>query len=934
MLKLVLSLLLVIPAYANMVNPVDYEQNPSHINWKKIDTKNFEIIFPDTVEQDAQKVAHLLEKAFPYVTRSLQVRPERISIILQNQSIDSNGMVTLAPRRSEWYLTPGIDPIFNNTEWLKTLSIHEFRHVVQFQKSRRGFNKFLNIILGEIGQALGLGLTLPPWYLEGDAVGMETALTNGGRGRLPLFERNLRALLLADEKYSYDKAHMGSFDDFVPNHYVYGYFYTSYMRNMYGDYFLSHVADEAARHSFNPFTFYNSTKRLTGKSFERFYAHVMRDLVREWKKKLDAFNPTPYKTVNLQEKFGWTNYEYPQVTSDKKIVALKSGLSYINHFVLIDGKEEKVLFYPGPLKEYPYKLRQNRLAYVELELDPRWGYRDFTQVKVYDLKHDRVVFEMKHSKVRLAVLDHSGINLLVVDWNDRQEQHLSVINIKTKKVTSYRYPNDKVISSVDWVGPERIVLVVKDSDDKKSVVDFDLKTQLSSELLAPSFSGIGFVHASQGHVFLESPQSGIDNIFLLEDGNLTQLTSSRFGAYAPTLDGGELVYNDYDATGMNIVRKSLPWKKEENSSDSFVPVYEKFASSENKTDYEFDLGQKEKYAVQDYSQFKNAINLHSWTLLAPPLSSTVQVQGFSRDLLNKFSLTAGGGYDLNERESFAIAGMRWSHFYPVFDLSAQYGNRRQKLRRAGKNYINRWEEAVAEAGVQIPWNKIIGRFTQDFGLRAFSRLIAVTNRLGGDRDEINDGALFSPGAQVSYSLLSRMSTRDLLPPLGVLIDYEAQEGRSTTGDKNKGAIQTLDTRLYLPGLWHHHSFYHQFAYEKQRSDPYRYASGVFYPRGTTNWALDEFTKYSGNYTFPLFYPDWKLDKYFYFKRLSMNLFYDSINGREKSLEYHTSSAGWELLFDTHFLRIFIPLSWGVRGSYVIGGSDHYELFLTSTLGNF
>jgi hypothetical protein len=168
---------------------VDFQQNPDSLKWKKIDTLHFEIIFPHEVEAKAQKVAHLLEAAYPLVSRGLEVLPKKISLILQNQSTISNGFVTLAPRRSEWYLTPAVDPELTNTEWMKTLAVHEFRHVVQFQKSRQGVNRVFEIFLGEIGQALGIGLSMPPWFLEGDAVGIETALTKGGRGRLPLFER-------------------------------------------------------------------------------------------------------------------------------------------------------------------------------------------------------------------------------------------------------------------------------------------------------------------------------------------------------------------------------------------------------------------------------------------------------------------------------------------------------------------------------------------------------------------------------------------------------------------------------------------------------------------------------------------------------------------------------------------------------------------------
>ena len=936
MFKYLLALMFSSSVWANIVNPIDFEQNPNSLEWKKIDSEHFEIIFPQEVQAEAQKVAHLLEKAYPYVSRSLEVQPAKISLVLQNQSMQSNGFVTLAPRRSEWYLTPGYDPIFSNTEWLKSLAVHEFRHVVQFQKTRRGFNKFLEIVLGEIGQALGLGLTLPPWFLEGDAVGIETALTTGGRGRLPLFERNLKALLLSGEKFNYDKSHMGSYEDYIPNHYVFGYFYTTYLRNIYGDLFLSKLANESAESSYNPLTFYNSVDHLTGQRFEKFYAHVMRDMIKSWKEKLSLLSPTPYRVQNLVPRFGWTNYDFPQVTSDKKMVALKNGLSYINHFVLIDGDHEETLFYPGPMgSEYPYKLRQDRLAYVELQLDPRWGYRDYTKIKVYDLKKREVIFEKADTKARLATLNQSGSKVLFVEWNEKQEQWIVVSDLKGKS-KYYRFPKKLVITSLDWKDDDSVILVLKDERDLKSVVEYSFTDLKSKVLLVPIPTNLGYVTVQNANIFLESPQSGIDNIFLLQDGALKQLTSSTFGAYAPYLDGQELVYNDYSDKGMNIVRKIPIWNQEEKSQDSFVPFYQKFSQEEKKDEFEFDLTEIQKYKTSAYSQVKNAVNLHSWILMAPPLSPTVSLLGFSRDILNKFSLSVGGSYNLNEQTTTGLVEMSWSHYYPVFDLGTHYGTRAQNIIKNGKKRTHKWEEGVAQLGVQVPWKRVAGKFLQSFSTRVFSKLIVVTNKISKDPTEVRNGALFSPGVELNFTMVQRQAQRDLLPPWGIKVDANVEEGHDITGVDQKGLIQSIDTRAYIPGFWHHHSFNHQFAFEKQRDDAYQYSSFIYYPRGTSQVFLEEFTKYSANYTLPLFNPDWNWSRYLYLKRVTMNLFYDELHGRFRGFDYKAASAGWEVLFETHFLRIILPFSWGVRGSYLINGieKNNYEFFLSSVLGTF
>ena len=916
---------------------IDYQQNPSEIEWRKIDTQHFEIIFPQDVEVKAQKVAHLLEKVYPFVSRSLEVLPPRISIILQNQSTISNAFVTLAPRRSEFMLTPSVDPELTNTEWLKTLAIHEFRHIVQFEKSRQSVNKVFEVFLGEIGQALGIGLTMPPWFLEGDAVGIETALTSGGRGRLPLFERDLRALLLSNKKFIYDKAHLGSFKDYIPNHYIYGYFYTTYLRKKHGDLFLSQLVDRATKRSFNPLSFYNAYRFHTGESFESFYSNTTKDLIKLWQEKLDKIQLTPFEVKNVIHSNDWVNYLYPQKSSDGKILALKKGLSFIPQFVLLEGKEEKTIFYPGAFnQEYPYKLRKNRFAFVEWEYDKRWGVRDYSKIRVFDLSKNKIISEINQTKARIAILDKSGEKILYIDWTPKQGQKIMTRKIDGSRIHDIDFSPERVITSIDWLNDNEIVMVVKDQNDLKEVVQFHLMDKTEIVLLAKTSTNYGTIVVEEGRILLESPESGIDNVFELVSGKVIQLTSSKFGAYAPTLVDNKLIYNDYTAEGMQVVLNEHPFEKDVTTSDSFIPFYESFSLFENKEKLDQELKTPEVYNVEKYSQVKNSLNLHSWFILAPPLSTEVTLMGLSRDVLNKFNLSFGTNYNLNEHVADAFVSAAWSHYYPVFDVKAAFGSRHQVLKLSSGEEDDFWQEATWESGLQIPWKKISGRYMQQFQLRSFAKVIGVTGKNDSTTGELSKGEIFSPGAEILYANTSRLAARDLNPEWGVYFMTKAEEGHDISGLNNAGAILSVDSKFYFPGIVKHHSFYHQLAYEAQNDQTYQYKSLILYPRGSRSFFLDEFRKYSANYLMPLIYPEWTISRYAYFKRLSLNLFFDESIGKQDTYQSYIASTGWELLLDSHFFRIFIPFTVGLRGSYLLTGhqSSHYEVFITTLGGQF
>lgn len=931
---MIVLLLLSSIAFADVISPpqssIDLTQNPSGMIWKQIQTQHFNIIFSHEVEKEAQRVAHTLETVFPYVTRSLEHQPKKISLILQNQSSISNGFVTLAPWRSEWMMTPGTDPIFSNTEWLKTLSIHEFRHVVQIHKGLSGFNKFLYVLLGEYGQAIGVNLALPIWYFEGDAVGTETALTSGGRGRLPRFDRDLRTLLLAGKDYEYDQAHLRSYKNWIPNHYVYGYFYTSKMREERGDFFLSKLSDDATEASYNPFSAYRSYKRLTNEEFESFYGKLMAELKTKWTDKKSLIKASPFTPYPVKDFHAWTNYEYPQPLAENKILTLKSGLGDIQQLVMTDeGGSEETIYYPSPIEnDFALKVRDEKVALAEVQVDPRFGVRDFQQIKILDLNSKKIIAHWPKTKWRLPVLSYDGEMLAAIDWNEKQEQVIQVASVKTQETKiSIPFPSSDVITAIDWDQyGQSLYVVTKDRQDMMGIYKIALMTSKIETVLKPALISLGGINTYEDWVLYESPESGIDNIFAIHPMTYEkkQLTSSLTGAYAPQVYNGALYYNEYTVDGMRTAKKAGEWSLAYPSSDSFVPYYEAIKGFENKGNLGAKiLDQTTLYPVGDYKQSQESFNLHSWMLLAPPLSSSIVAQGYSRDLLNNNTLSFGAQYDLNDHTVMGFTSFQWTHYYPVFDAGMAYGSRLKEVLINGSKEDRTWEEGTAEVGMTLPWKKYTGRFLNQASLRFFDSLIQVTNKISNDRSEIADGALHAPGIQAQFQSLSRMSARDLLSPWGWYVRYHGQWGRDISGGSQEGSINSVDSRYFVPGILKHHSFYQQLGYEKQDASHYRFSTRILYPRGFDNEFFKEFTKYSANYTLPLFYPDADWDGWIFWKRIYGNIYYDHLVGVPpySFLDTNYASVGWELIFENNYLRIPIPLSLGVRQNIRIHGPE-------------
>ena len=178
-------------------------QDPASVDFRQIKTQNFRFFFPFSYQKTALYIANVMEYAAQLDTISLHGAPPRIPVILHNQTAISNAMTVWAPRRMDFYTIPPDDSY--GQEWFQQLALHEYRHIVQIDKLNQGLTRALTYVFGQQATGAVLGLYLPLWFPEGDAVSAETELSNTGRGRSPSFAMPLRAQFLEKGLYSYDK---------------------------------------------------------------------------------------------------------------------------------------------------------------------------------------------------------------------------------------------------------------------------------------------------------------------------------------------------------------------------------------------------------------------------------------------------------------------------------------------------------------------------------------------------------------------------------------------------------------------------------------------------------------------------------------------------------------------------------------------------------
>ena len=340
--------------------------------------------------------------AHTYGTKTLGYKPKPVPIIIHNYNITANALTVWAPKRIEMYTCPPQDMYAEN--WMEQLIKHEYRHVIQIDRTNQGFTKVLSWIIGEQAATGVNGIFVPAWFMEGDAVCAETVLGKAGRGRIPNFEMLLRAQVMQKGHYSYDKAAFGSYNSFVPNRYVLGYSLVANVRRKYGYQAWVTALDEVARKPFIITPFNHGLKKATGFGKENLYRNTMLDMDSMWKYQDKQTPKSPYTQITQTGSKKNENYTFPSFLNDSLVVSEFSSMDDITRFMISgpDGYRE-IITTPGYLSSEKFsvtKVTTNdqlvnklggvrpklnfRLAWTETINDPRWEQRNYSVIRIFN----------------------------------------------------------------------------------------------------------------------------------------------------------------------------------------------------------------------------------------------------------------------------------------------------------------------------------------------------------------------------------------------------------------------------------------------------------------------------------------------------------------------------------------------------------------------
>lgn len=896
---------------------------PSGKSWMRKGNDHIQMIYSPYAQGIADRIISIVDRINRTDPYSLGPGRAKVHIVLRNENLTTNGFVGYVPFRSEFYLYGAQNPnVLGYNDWIRLLTVHEYRHVIQYSNLRRGVFRAARDLFGDAAFAGIFNLLVPDWFAEGDAVYYESALTGNGRGQLPAFSTDLRALLLDNKNYSYWKYANGSFKNFVPNHYVHGYMLTSYGYNHYHDTFWKDILYETSRLKglFTPFR--KAIQRTTGKKLTDYHDQVMNEYQEILYSHLDTSAIVDHSVFPHSLKIKNELQFIPH--SPGRSYLLENSYDEISTVYEITDNKRKKAFTLGRTSDPYLVLRDSRLFFINQTVDPRWTNREYGDIYYYDITSKKVN-RVTHKEKFLAV-DYQGESnqYLTVEAGQDGFNRIVVISGASGQKDSLLYDPDTYYSYPQWDSENSNQLIYSGRKNGQMFLNtYHIPSGKQDTLVGPVRETISRPWISGAQIYFSSSRSGIDNIYSYDRNTrkITPVTDDIIGAYNPTLSSIQkdtLYYSANRSSGQRIHKVSLKEKTIRRSTPT-LPRLQKLntAGRHNPLNF-FDMETDTTHIPgQKYGRIGHLFHFHS--LYLEPSTTQPRLSLLSNDYLNTMKASLYGQVYKVDRSYEGGAEITYGGWYPELFINGNHRlNRKLNIQVGDKLYTIPKSETSIQAGVALPLN---------FSNRQKNHQFRLSGQYGWTQEhfdpvipglpgKINAAPrLFQTGQLNTHWSLQRLRAyRDIFPRWGLTTQLVAKQSYSPAESWMLYGRQAY----FIPGFFQNDGFKikWQTQWNSNLASNYlplelRTVNDLSYDASKVQFAQI----YTINYLTPVAYPELNIPHLVYTKRLAINIFTEYFHSKP----FETTWSGIDLFLTARYFQLFdftaglrLYKNWGLK----------------------
>ena len=890
---------------------------PPSLTWKQINTKPARIIFHKGMEQQASKIATIIETLNNSTTTTAGGKIHKINVVLENQTTVSNGYVQIAPFKSEFMMTPFQNSFqLGSLPWWEQLASHEYRHVQQYSNYRVGVSKFLYFLFGEDGQELGNDLSVPNWFWEGDAVYQETMVTQQGRGRLPYYFNGYKSLWLGNKNYSFLKLRNGSYRDFVPDHYPLGYMLVAYGRQKYGEEFWEKVSLDAASMKGLFYPLQKAIKQNAGISYSQF-----RDDAFQFFK--SSLNVTPSSSIKPDKKKQHfiADENFPQWIDSSHIIYVRASYKQPPFFIIRDlnsGKEKIIKPRAISLDNY-FSYKNGKAVYAAYEADLRWGWTDFSVLRLLTISTGKEKQITSKTKYFSPDISSDGSRIVAVKIFPTGQSELHILDTNGEVLHVLPNHNHLFFTYPKFYNDSQIVACVRNEKGAMAVGLFNIYNEQTILLTPFSMNPVGFPSVYNDIIYFTATHNGEEKNFAITPTQTEAISLPKkpagVGFYQLVSNGEKFAWTEFTANGFLINKAKCDSVSATiiSNNDLSVPLTSfgiDFSKPENVLQKVDSAGTN--YPVKKYASTFKLFHFHSWR---PFINDPDYEFSFlSNDILNTLQSEVYVDYNRNEKSTQFGFDATYARLFPWITAGVNYTLNNNALYHNNMVY---WNEAQAQAGLSIPINFTQGRHYTNFQIGS-NLVYNQSYFLGAYKDSFVNRPFTYLSSSFSFSNQCQAAQQQIYPNWAQSLTVKYNNSISAYN----GGQLLLSGYFYFPGLFKINNLVLGAAFQEQNKYSQVFFTNNFpFSRGYTAENFYNMYRMGATYHFPIAYPECGFGSIVYLLRIQGDLFFDytgisdfNVNGNPYSQVFR--SAGTEIYFDTKWWNQ-LPVSFGIRYSRLL-----------------
>ena len=531
------------------------------LDWRTLQTPHFNIHFHPGGEELAAQVAGLAERVHQRLTDELEWQPrERTEVVLSDESESPNGFASPLPfNMIQIYpvVPDDIGGLEDSGDWLETLFIHEYTHVLHMDRAR-GSPAAMRRLFGR-DPLLFPNALQPGWTTEGLATFMETDRQAGrGRGQSAYYRMLMRMGVARGLKpLRQVNLPLRSWPAGTTR-YLYGVFFYRYLELAYGRDAIGALIDGYSDNLI-PFRIYSNPRSHFGKNLDQLWQEFEDSLDGEFSAQLEQIRRAGVVQGGLVARPG----EYGGM-----VRAASDGSVY---FIHSDGQRRPRLkrWASGQEAELARLRRRARLDQHDsagvLITQPEFCGEYSVYYDLYRYRSGEGVRRLTRcARIRWASWSPDGTSMVAVQAHLDGPRLLLLDGAGRTIRELWRGGRDQQISHPDWAPDGAgIVAACWRRGGGWSLCRFDLGQRRWHTLLADGSVVAQPQYTPDGrHLLFVSDHGGIYNLrrMDLHSGSVTTLTRVEGGAFYPSQgsSGGPIYYLNFGIDDLNLYRLDRP----------------------------------------------------------------------------------------------------------------------------------------------------------------------------------------------------------------------------------------------------------------------------------------------------------------------------------------------------------------------------------------